>query len=59
MFYISPFYPNNQIVFHEIAMTLGITAGNLIYLASVCFGGFLIHTIFAWIFGKKKDRAGY
>lgn len=53
MFYISPFYPNNQIVFHEIAVKLGITTGNLIYVASVCFGGFLIHFIFAWIF---KDR---
>ncbi len=43
MFYISPYYPNGQIVFHEIALEIGIAAGNLIYLTGVVFGGFLCH----------------
>lgn len=46
MFYISPYYPSAQIVFHDIAMKLGITAGNLIYLFSICLGGFLLHLLF-------------
>ena len=43
MFYISPYYPNEQIVFHRIALEIGITAGNLIYLTGVALGGFLCH----------------
>ena len=43
MFYISPYYPNEQIVFHRIALGIGITAGNLIYLTGVALGGFLCH----------------
>lgn len=46
MFYISPYYPSNQIVFHEIALRFGILAGNGIYLFATCLGGFLIHIIF-------------
>lgn len=43
MFYISPYYPNGQIVFHEIALEIGIAAGNLIYLTGVVLGGFICH----------------
>ena len=43
MFYISPYYPNGQIVFHQIALEIGVTAGNLIYLTGVALGGFLCH----------------
>ena len=46
MFYISPYYPSAQVFFHEIALALGITLGNLIYLLAVCIGGLLIHLIF-------------
>lgn len=46
MFYISPYYPSAQIVFHEIAVKWGITAGNIIYLLSICLGGFLLHLLF-------------
>ena len=46
MFYISPYYPITQPVFHEIALWAGILPGNLIYLASVCLGGFLVHLAF-------------
>lgn len=43
MFYISPYYPNGQIVFHEISLTIGTFAGNLLYLISVLLGGFIFH----------------
>ncbi|MFR3728547.1 hypothetical protein [Lacrimispora sp.] len=46
MFYISPYYPSAQIVFHEIALQYGIPAGNGVYLIATCFGGFLFHSIF-------------
>lgn len=41
MFYISPYYPNGQIVFHQISLTIGILPGNLLYLSSVTLGGFI------------------
>ena len=43
MFYISPYYPNGQVVFHEIALTIGTAAGNILYLAAVVLGGFICH----------------
>lgn len=43
MFYISPYYPNGQIVFHQISLVIGTFAGNCLYLASVLLGGFIIH----------------
>lgn len=46
MFYISPYYPSTQIVFHEIALKLGITAGNAVYLFAICLGSFLFHGVF-------------
>lgn len=55
MFYISPYYPNHQAVFAVIAGKLGITAGNLIYLISICAGGFLIHTGFNLFSGRTAN----
>lgn len=52
MFYISPYYPTSQIVFHDIAETFGIMAGNLSYLLAVCLGGYLVHLSFCRIFPK-------
>lgn len=46
MFYISPYYPSAQIIFHDIALNLGVLAGNAVYLSAVCLGGFLFHIIF-------------
>ena len=46
MFYISPYYPSAQIVFHEIALHYGIPIGNVVYLIATCLGGFLFHSIF-------------
>ena len=45
MFYISPYYPNGQVVFHEIALTIGTVPGNILYLFSVALGGFLFHVM--------------
>lgn len=43
MFYISPYYPVTQIVFHKISILFGIGPGIVIYLLSICAGGFLCH----------------
>ena len=45
MFYISPFHPSSQPVFHEIACTAGIFWGNLLYVVSMIAGGSLMHKI--------------
>lgn len=42
MFYISPYYPNGQVVFHEIALTIGTVPGNILYLLSVAPGRFSV-----------------
>jgi hypothetical protein len=46
MFYITPYYPSAQIVFHQIALQLGIPAGIILYLFATCLGGFLFHAVF-------------
>ena len=46
MFYISPYFPNTQIVFSRIADRFGIAAGNLSYLAAIVFGAFLLHLLY-------------
>lgn len=43
MFYISPYYPVTQIFFNQISLNYGTLAGILLYLASICLGGFLLH----------------
>lgn len=53
MFYISPYYPTSQIVFHEIALKFGVMAGNVAYLLSICLGGFLFHMLMRRF--KKPD----
>ncbi|MCD8084458.1 MAG: YwaF family protein [Clostridiales bacterium] len=45
MFYISPYHPTPQPVFHGIALAIGILPANLIYLLCVCLGAFLIHRL--------------
>ena len=42
MFYISSYYLMQQIVFADIALVTGQTAGRIIYLASELLGAFLI-----------------
>lgn len=43
MFYISPFYPVNQVFFYQISLILGTPAGIALYLFSICLGGYIIH----------------
>ncbi|MDO4267354.1 MAG: YwaF family protein [Eubacteriales bacterium] len=45
MFYISPYFVTTQPVFHTIGEALGILPANLLYLASICLGGWLVHLI--------------
>lgn len=47
MFYISPYYPNSQVIFHQAALKAGIAAGNLLYLSCVALGGLLCHLLCA------------
>ena len=42
MFYISPYYPNNQAVFYTISQKIGVLPGSI--------GGLLFHMIFARLF---------
>ncbi len=48
MFYISPYYPITQVVFHQISLALGILPGIGIYLAAICTGAFLCY----WLLGR-------
>lgn len=43
MFYISPYYPITQVVFHQISLALGVVPGIAIYLMSTCAGAFLCY----------------
>lgn len=43
MFYISPYYPMEQVIFRDIARITGAAAGCLIYIFSEMLGAFLIH----------------
>ena len=45
MFYISPYYPMEQVVFRTIARLTGQMAGRLIYLGGELLGAFLIHLL--------------
>lgn len=46
MFYISPYYPSTQLLFHDLALRIGILPSNLLYLLTICLGGFLMHQLF-------------
>lgn len=46
MFYISPYYPTTQIVFHDLALKFGIEPANLLYLLTICIGSGVIHCLF-------------
>ncbi len=52
MFYISPYYPITQVVFHQISVTLGIIPGIAVYLAAICVGAYFSHRILELIFGN-------
>ena len=50
MFYISPYYPVTQVVFHEISIAAGIGPGIALYLASICAGAYLSRRLLNFIF---------
>lgn len=43
MFYISPYYPVTQVVFHRLSLLFGTPAGIALYLLALCLGGLLTH----------------
>lgn len=45
MFYLSPYHLSNQPIFHEISATIGILPANLLYIAAMALGGFLLHQL--------------
>ncbi len=57
MFYISPYYPVTQVVFYELSLRLGTAAGIVVYLASLCAGGFLCHLAAGWLNRVFRPRA--
>ncbi len=57
MFYISPYYPNGQVVFHQISLTIGTLAGNILYLLSVLLGAALCHRLTRGL--SFRNRACY
>ena len=55
MFYITPYYPTTQPVFHEIALGIGIVPANLLYLMTVCLGGYLMHRLLGLLFNRPGN----
>lgn len=47
MFYISPYVPSSQPVFHELSLCLGIWPANLLYLLTILTGALIFHLLFA------------
>lgn len=45
MFYIAPYYPVTQVVFHSIALRFGNVVGIGVYLFSLCAGGYICHRL--------------
>lgn len=43
MFYLSPYHPSSQPVFHRISLALGIFPGILLYIGAILLGAFLVH----------------
>ncbi len=58
MFYISPYRPSQQIIFHQIALKTGIFWGNAIYVAATAFGAFLIHLGLGAAYGRWAAGSG-
>lgn len=50
MFYISPYHPSSQPVFHQLALKLGIFPGIIAYILAMVLGGLLIHRILPMLF---------
>lgn len=55
MFYISPYHPSEQLLFHEIGVNWGILPGHLLYLFSICLGAYILHVVFRRYMEKRKN----
>ena len=53
MFYITPYYPTTQPVFHQIAVALGILPGILIYLGAITIGSYIIYRLEYYLIRKQ------
>lgn len=58
MFYISPYYPTPQPVFHEIALVLGIWPASILYLLTIIAGAFVVHQLIASYYSLTKATSG-
>lgn len=47
MFYISPYYYMNQVVFRDIAQTIGNGLGIIFYILTITAGGWILYLIYA------------
>ena len=56
MFYISPYEPSTQIVFHDIALRLGTGAGIASYMCATCLGAFLVHLVWNRAWGRRQGK---
>ncbi len=54
MFYITPYYPTTQPVFHQISEALGILPGIIIYLAAITLGSYLLYKLEYKLSGKDN-----
>ena len=57
MFYISPYYPNGQAVFHQIALAVGTLPGNLLYLLSIILGAAIIHLLLGRVSSRGSQAS--
>ena len=58
MFYISPYYPVTQAVFHEISLAAGILPGIAVYLISICVGAALCRLLLNRLYPKRENIPG-
>ena len=54
MFYITPYYPSTQPVYHEIAVRFGVITEIVVYLLSIILASFLLFLIEFRIRGKRE-----
>ncbi len=58
MFYISPYYPVTQAVFHEISLAAGILPGIAVYLISICVGAALCRLLLNRLYPERENFPG-
>lgn len=56
MFYISPYTPSTQPVFHDLALYMGILPANLLYLLTVLTGSAIMHILLGVLLKKTQKK---